>query len=189
MDRERNTLSTEIAQVKSRLADEKEKKLQSEDEMLEEVVSLEEKLKENIAQQKEQQAEIETLEEKIEQYERDEKKSRKQKDKAADMVQKRFRTLYKNLMVNDRAAKGFANLTADLQLKAEEIIHQLNDDPSLVTIKRKVFGKKNRETVLEVIFAYKGRLYFRNSKEHGTEIMSIGTKHTQAKDLGFLDNL
>ena len=189
LDRERDSLSSEIAQVKSRLADEKEKVLQSEDEMLEEVVSLEEKLNENIVQQKEQQEEIEALEEKIEQYERGEKKSLKQRDKAADMVQKRFKTLYKNLMVNDRAAKGFANLTADLQLKAEEIIHQLNDDPSLVTIKRKVFGKKNRETVFEVIFAYKGRLYFRNSNEHGTEIVSIGTKHTQSKDLGFLDNL
>jgi len=189
LDRERDSLSAEIAQVKSRLADEKEKVLQSEDEMLEEVVSLEEKLNENIVQQKEQQEEIEALEEKIEQYERGEQKSLKQRDKAADMVHKRFRTLYKNIMVNDRAAKGFAGLTTDLQLKAEEIIHQLNDDPSLVTIKRKVFGKKNRETVLEVIFAYKGRLYFRNSKEHGTEIVSIGTKHTQGKDLGFLDNL
>jgi hypothetical protein len=189
LDRERDSLSSEIAQVKSRLADEKEKVLQSEDEMLEEVVSLEEKLNNNIVQQKEQQEEIEALEEKIEQFEHGEKKSSKQKDKAADMAQKRFKTLYKNLMVNDRAVKGFANLTADLQLKAEEIIHQLNDDPSLVTIKRKVFGKKNRETVLEVIFAYKGRLYFRNSKEHGTEIVSIGTKHTQSKDLGFLDNL
>jgi len=105
------------------------------------------------------------------------------------MAQKRFKTLYKNLIVNDRAVKGFAGLTAELQLKAEEVIHQLNDDSSLVTIKRKVFGKKNRETVLEVIFAYKGRLYFRKSKEHGTEVMAIGTKHTQGKDLGFLDNL
>jgi hypothetical protein len=189
LDHERDTLSAEIARVKKSLADEKEKVLESEDEMLEEMVSLEEKLQENIARKKEQQQEIEALEEKIEQYERGEQKSRKQKDKAADMVQRRFRTLYKNLVVNDRAAKGFAGLTADLQLKAEEIIHQLNDDPSLVTIKRKVFGKKNRETVLEVIFAYKGRLYFRNSKEHGTEVLSIGTKHTQAKDLGFLDNL
>jgi uncharacterized protein YlxW (UPF0749 family) len=189
LDQERDSLSSEIALVKNRLVNEKEKKLQSEDEMLEEMVSLEEKLNENFVQQKDQQEEIETLEEKIEQYEHGEKKSRKQKDKAADMVQKRFRTLYKNLVVNDRAAKGFAGLTADLQLKAEEIVHLLNDDPSLVTIKRKVFGKKNRETVLEVIFAYKGRLYFRSSKEHSTEIVSIGTKHTQSRDLGFLDNL
>ena len=189
LGQERATLSSEIALVKKRLANEKEKISQSEDEMLEEMVSLEEKLQENIAQQKEQQEEIQALEGKIEQYEREEKKSRKQKDKSADMAQKRFKTLYKNLSVNDRAVKGFAGLTAELQLKAEEVIHQLNDDPSLVTIKRKVFGKKNRETVLEVIFAYKGRLYFRNSKEHGTEVMAIGTKHTQGKDLGFLDNL
>ena len=189
LDQERETLSTEIAQVKKRLAGEKEKVIQGEDEILEEMVSLEDQLQEKIAQQQEQQEEIETLEEKIEQYERGEQKSRKQKDKAADLLQRRFKTLYKTLEIHERAVKGFANLTAELQLKAEEVIHQLNDDPSLVSIKRKVFGKKNRETVLEVIFAYKGRLYFRNSKEHGTEIVSIGTKHTQSKDLGFLDNL
>jgi len=189
LDRERAALSAEIAQVKNRLENEKEKALQSEDEILEEMVSLEEKLNENVVQQKDQQQEIQALEEKIEQYERGEKKTHKQKDKAAAIVQKRFRTLYKNLVVNDRAVKGFAGLTTELQLKAEEVIHQLNDDPAVVTIKRKVFGKKNRETALEIIFAYKGRLYFRNSKEHGTEILSIGTKHTQSKDLGFLDNL
>lgn len=189
LGRERAALSAEIAQVKNRLENEKEKALQSEDEILEEMVSLEEKLNENVAQQKDQHQEIQTLEEKIEQYERGEKKTRKQKDKTADTAQKRFRTLYKNLVVNDRAVKGFAGLTTELQLKAEEIIHQLNDDPAVVTIKRKVFGKKNREKVLEVIFAYKGRLYFKSSKEHGTEILSIGTKHTQGKDLGFLDNL
>ena len=189
LDHERRQLSGEMALVKERLATEKEKVVQSEDEMLEEVVSLEEKLNLNIAQQEEQQQEIEALREKIEQYESGERKSRKHKDKAVDGAQKRFRTLYKNLTVNDRALKGFAGLTADLQLKAEEVIHQINEDPSLVTVKRKVFGKKNRETVLEVIFAYKGRLYFRNSKESGVEILSIGTKHTQAKDLSFLDNL
>lgn len=186
---EREKLSSEIAQVKKRLADEKEKVSESEDGMLEEMVSLEEKLQKKMTRQKQQQEEIEALEEKIEQYERGEKKSRKQRDRTGDIVQKRFKTLYKNLVVNDRAVKGFAGLTTELQLKAEEVIHQLNDDPSQVTIKRKVFGKKNRETVLEVIFAYKGRLYFRNSKEHGTEVVAIGTKHTQGKDLGFLDNL
>jgi len=189
LDQEREHLSTEIAQVKKRLAVEKEKQSQSEDEILEEMVSLEEQLQDNMAQQKEQQEEIEALEAKIAQYETGAKKSQTQRKKAADMLQKRFKTLYKNLAVHDRAVKGFSGLTADLQLKAEEVIHQLDDDPSLVTIKRKVFGRKNRETVLEVIFAYKGRLYFRNSKAQGLEVLSIGTKHTQGKDLGFLDNL
>jgi len=187
LGRERKTLSSEIASVKKNLESEKEKAIRSEDEMFDEMVSLEEKLNENVAQQEEQLKEIEALKVEIERSER--QKGGKQKAKASAVAQKRFRTLYKNISIHDRAAGGFTGLTADLQLKAEEVIHQLNDDPSLVTIKRKVFGKKNRETVLEVIFAYKGRLYFRNSKESGVEILSIGTKHTQAKDLSFLDKL
>jgi len=59
----------------------------------------------------------------------------------------------------------------------------------MVQIKRKVFSKRGRDTVLEVIFAYKGRLYFRQSKNKGVEILSIGTKNTQGKDLEFLDAL
>ena len=66
---------------------------------------------------------------------------------------------------------------------------QLHDDPKRVSIKRKVFGKKNRETVFEVLFSYKGRLYYRYTNEQKLEVVSVGTKHTQAKDLTFLDQL
>ncbi len=113
----------------------------------------------------------------------------KQKQKATETYHKRFRTLYKSLIVNDRAVTGFGSLTTDLQLKAEEIILQLHDDPKLVPIKRKVFGKKNRETVFEVLFAYKGRLYYRTTQDQKIEVVAIGTKHTQTKDFKFLDQL
>ena len=56
-----------------------------------------------------------------------------------------------------------------------------------VQIKRKVFGKKNRETVFEVIFAYKGRLYFWKISGNRVEVLAIGTKLTQNKSLVFLD--
>ena len=105
------------------------------------------------------------------------------------LIHERFNALYKNIAFHPKAISGFASLTNELQLKAEEIVLQLNDEPKLVPIKRKVFGKKNRETVFEVIFSYKGRLYYRNTKENRAEILAIGTKHTQAKDLEFLDNL
>ena len=76
-----------------------------------------------------------------------------------------------------------------MRIKAEEVIHQLNDNPGKVSIKRKVFGKKNRETVFEVIFAYRGRLYFRKTEGSRVEVLVIGTKLTQNKDLNFLDKL
>ena len=76
-----------------------------------------------------------------------------------------------------------------MKIKAEEIIHQLNEKPEQVTIKRKVFGGKGQKTVLEVIFSYKGRLYFRNTKDQRVEILAMGTKNTQAKELEFLAKL
>jgi hypothetical protein len=52
-----------------------------------------------------------------------------------------------------------------------------------------VFGGKGHKTVLEVIFGYKGRLYFRNNKEKGIEVLASGTKNTQARELEFLAKL
>jgi hypothetical protein len=43
--------------------------------------------------------------------------------------------------------------------------------------------------VLEVIFAYKGRLYFRNTKDKRVEVLAIGTKNTQARELEYLAKL
>jgi hypothetical protein len=97
--------------------------------------------------------------------------------------------LYKNLLVSQRAVDGLVELNEEMRLKAEEVIHQLNANPDLVTIKRKVFGKKNRETVLEVVFAYKGRLYFRRGTDRRLEIVAIGTKNTQERELEFLASL
>jgi hypothetical protein len=91
--------------------------------------------------------------------------------------------------VNERAVEGYQDLEEAMKIKCEEVIHQLNDDPDQVIIKRKVFGKKNRETVFEVLFAYKGRLYFRRLKDNTIEILAVGTKNTQDRELDFLDRL
>ena len=74
-------------------------------------------------------------------------------------------------------------------MKAEEVIHQLNQDSSMVTIKRKVFGGKGQKTVFEVVFGYRGRLYFRKLPTNQIEVLAIGTKNTQAKELEFLAGL
>ena len=189
LQKERTRLSRELEGLKEKYKDETIRASRNEDEILEEMVALEEKLNQNMQLQEEQQEEIELLKERIEQYDKLKNKGQKQRINASNSAQKRFNTLYKNVEIHNRAISGYLNLTGDLQLKAEELIHQLNADPKIVTIKRKVFGKKNRETVFEVLFAYKGRLYFRNLKGNRTEILTIGTKHTQGKDLDFLDKL
>jgi hypothetical protein len=186
---ERAVLGRQLSKLKSELQVERNKATATEEEMLEELLQLEEKLKANEALQAEQDEEMAALREQIQKLEQEiETKEGKPKLKAAELAAKRFATVYKRLSLHERALSGYADLTEELKIKAEEVIHQLDADPAKVTIKRKVFGKKNRETVFEVLFAYKGRLYFRKSPQ-GVEVLVIGTKLTQQKDLGFLDRL
>ncbi|MEE4365021.1 MAG: hypothetical protein V2J08_13880 [Desulfotignum sp.] len=189
LNQEQKTLSAELGQVKQHFEGEKKRATVNEEEMIQEIINLEEKLEANLAHQQHQRQIIAELSDKIQQFETGKRKIRKEKIKEEDIFQKRFSTLYKQTAVHPKAVAGFAGLTAELQLKAEEVIHQLNQDPGLVPVKRKVFGKKNRETVFEVIFSYKGRLYYRLMPDTRVEVLSIGTKHTQAKDLSFLNNL
>jgi hypothetical protein len=187
--KEQEIYSEQLLTIRKELEEQKIKASTTEDELFEEIVEKENELEKNLESQMKQQEEIEDLKDKIEQYEREIKKIKAPKQKERDSLLKRFTTLYKNILINTRAIDGYMELPDELKIKAEEIIHQLNYDPQLVTIKRKVFGKKNRETVLEVLFAYKGRLYFRNTAQNRVEVLVIETKHTQSKDLAFLSSL
>ena len=189
LETQRRQLSEQVMRTKGELDRERQKTTAAEDDMIEELVALEEKISANVAAQEQKNAEIDALKDKIRQYEKAHEARHRQRLKEADGIRKRFATLYKNTAVHDRAVDGFIELTEEMRIKAEEVIHQLNDDPKKVPIKRKVFGKKNRETVFEVIFAYRGRLYFRNTAGQGPEVLVVGTKLTQNKDLSFLDKL
>jgi len=189
LDQDRKKLTSEAKEIKNQMEDEKEKASRNEDEMIKEIIFLEKETETNLALQIKQQEEIDSLKEKINQYTKSLQKASRQKTKNYPSIKKRFDTIYKNLLINERAINGFIDLTDDMKIKVEEIIHQLNEDPKFVSIKRKVFGKKGHETVLEVIFAYKGRLYYRKTKDNKIEVLVIGTKNTQAKDLEFLEKI
>jgi outer membrane murein-binding lipoprotein Lpp len=111
------------------------------------------------------------------------------KRKKPDITSKRFRVLYKNLVFSDRAVEGFNSLIDEFQLKAEEVIHKLNQDESLVPVKRKVFGKGGKTSVLEADFSYSGRIYFQRNSHSKIRIVSIGTKNTQEQDLAYIDGM
>ena len=187
LESQRISLSSKIESMKGQLDRERQKASATEDEMMDELLALEDKISENIAQKDHHFEEINALREKIKQFEKENDAKNRQLLKGADAVRKRFGALYKNIAIHDKAIEGFVDLTEELKIKAEEVVHQLNDNPQMVQIKRKVFGKKNRETVLEVIFAYKGRLFFRKISGNRVEVLAIGTKLTQNKDLVFLD--
>ena len=184
----REELAYEIKKTQKQLEDAKFKAGINEDNFIEEIVKLEEKITENVVFQNELQENIEKLQKRIEFFEQDKKLDTTKAGKDRKKIKKKFSVLYKNIIIHNRAFDGFMTLSDDLQIKCEEIIHHLNHDSRQVQVKRKVFSKKSRVTVLEVLFAYKGRLYFRNKKGK-IEILSIGTKNSQAGDLAFLDNL
>jgi predicted nucleic acid-binding Zn-ribbon protein len=188
LQREREKLRSEFGRLKGRLAEEQQQADSNENEWIEEIESLEKQLNENQALQDTQRQEIEALREQLQDYERQKQKTGKQKTRAEESIRKRFNSLYKTIAIHDRAISGLTELNDDFQLRAEEVIHQLNADPDKVAVKRKVFGGKGQKTVLEVVFAYKGRLYFRKEKDR-IEVLAIGTKNTQQRELQFLSTL
>jgi hypothetical protein len=187
--KDKKNLISEIKKTKKQLKKEKIKARKNEDEMIKEIAALEEKIHNKVLFLNERQKEIDALKEKIKLFEKEVRKESKQKTKVYNSVRKRLKTLYKNISINKKAIIGFIDLTEDMKIKSEEIIHKLNENPKLVPIKRKVFNKKGNATVQEVIFAYNGRLYFRPTKNGQIEILTIGTKNTQVKDLEYLDKV
>jgi len=111
----------------------------------------------------------------------------KKKKKLIEATSKRFRVLYKNLTFTERAVEGFHSLSDEFQLKAEEVIHRLNEDDSLVPVKRKVFGKGGKMNILEVDFSYSGRIYFQKDSQPKTKVLAIGTKNTQEQDFAYME--
>ena len=161
----------------------------TEQEAMEELEELEKKLQESVINREKKEEEIQTLLQEVEQLEGKQKGSSRKKDKDFKQVKKRFQTLYKQLVLHDRALEGFLDLPQDMHLKAEEVMHNLNDDSGNVPVKRKIFFKKSSLLAWETVFAYKGRLYWRKNENGGIEILAIGTKNTQQRDLNSLESL
>lgn len=186
---ERERLLEEHQNLQSSLEEQKIKAARNEEEMFDEIESLENRLSKNLEEQELQTEEISELEEKINELEKLRENIHKQKEKNTEKLTRRFKTLYKNLDIHERALTGISEMTDDMALKAEELIHQLNTDPSTVTIKRKVFCRKGKNTAFEATFSYNGRLYFRKNERQRTEVLAVGTKNTQTRDLAYLDRI
>ena len=155
------------------------------DGLLEELESQEAGLKEQKRIREEMADQVAQLKEEMDRLAQQSRKIKK----TADAARKRFAVLYRNVLFTDRALEGFLALTDEFQLKAEEMIHKLNEDESAVTVKRKVFGKGGKMDFLEVTFAYSGRLYYQKDSQARKMIVAIGTKNTQEKDLAYLESI
>jgi len=178
LSEERELLLSEFDQLKSTFKIEKTQAEKTEEDLFDEIETLESKLKE-----------IDRLKEKIQSLEKSQHHITRQKDKTIEKLKKRFKTLYKNIGISNRALANLSDMSEEMSLKAEEVINQLDTNSLNVPVKRKVFSKKGKTTSFEVVFAYNGRLYFHKLKNNRIEILTIGSKNTQQKDMAFIDNL
>lgn len=157
------------------------------DDLLGEIEGAEKDLEVQRHLREEMETQVLTLNEELDRLRSRIEKTRKRKRGQED-TEKRFRVLYKNLLFTERALDGYQELTAEFQLKAEELIYRLNQDDALVPVRRKVFGKGGKLNVLEADFSYSGRIYFQKSPQGKIRVMAIGTKNTQDQDLTYLES-
>jgi hypothetical protein len=171
----------------SELKEDKESMSRDIDGLLEEMEKLEAGLVEQKGLKKETELEVSRLTDELDRLKEKLQKPR-QKKKRVEATGKRFRVLYKNLVFTDRAVEGFLSLPDEFRIKAEEVVHKLNEDESMISVKRKVFGKKGKLNILEAAFSYSGRIYFQKDLLPKTRVLAIGTKNTQEKDLAFIES-
>lgn len=187
LNTEKDQLAAEIDQARDNLEEYRQKASKNEDAMIDEIILLEEKVRQNLELMHQVEQENASLKEVTGEYEQRLQEGKK-KTAAYGNIEKRFKTLYPNILMHKRALDNFLTLSPDLKIKAEVVIRQLDADTTAVDIKRKVELRKSREKIFEAMFAYSSRLYFRNTKSGKIEVLAIGAKNSQVKDLAFLEN-
>ena len=175
-------LHSELHQAKDRLES-------AEHDALTEIETLEKRLKESTALREATEQEVLGLREEVTRLTILSPRFEKKREKKVQDWIKRFSALYKNVQFHEKAVQGFHELQDDMQLKAEETIQALNEDCDRVPVKRKVFSGKAALSVVESEFAYRGRMYWRRGVNGQVEILVIGTKNTQGRDLAHLETL
>ncbi len=185
---EKTRLAKDLEAVRGELNSRSVSADRNEEAMIEEIEALESQIEENLERQIHQEEEIQTLKEKLAAFEKENSRGAAIKKRNRQEISKRFAALYKETRFHPRAIDGFEDLPDELKLRCEETINMLDRDPDQVIVKRKVFSK-SRETFFEVVFAYRGRLYFRRTAGRGVEVAAIGSKNTQDRDLAFLESI
>ena len=112
------------------------------------------------------------------------------KSKVGESLERRLRTLYKNLEIDDHAIDTMVALRDEImKLKAEEGLKRLSEESENVGVRRKVGGLPGYLNVFELGFAGKGRIYYARGKQRHFRILAIGAKNSQDADLDYLRRL
>ena len=112
----------------------------------------------------------------------------------ADLLTRRFETLYKPLEIDSRAIEDLVALKDEtMKLKAEEALKRLADDTENVSVRRKVGGLPPSHVVFELGFAGKGRIYYTPKAIRAAgrrfRVLKVGAKNSQKTDLEYLRRL
>jgi hypothetical protein len=107
-----------------------------------------------------------------------------------EQLERRLRTLYKNLEIDDRAIADLVGLRDEtLKLRAEEMLKRLSDDADHTAVRRKVGGLPPHLSIFELGFAGGGRIYYTKGRVRRHRVLSLGDKASQKRDLEYLSRL
>ncbi len=180
-------IESELGSVRQRLGElEPENELYAEevDVLGEERSALEELLEEATEDLSSKEAEIEELRHQVK------RTNKGRSSREDDLLERRFRTLYKNLEVDEHAISDLVALRDEsLKLRAEEAIKRLSDEPEQAVVRRKLGGLPPHLSIFELAFAGKGRIYYTKGTARRFRILSVGAKNTQKADLDYLARL
>jgi DNA repair exonuclease SbcCD ATPase subunit len=158
--------------------------------LAQEVRALEDLLEEATGDLDSKDAEIGRLEQSLKKASRSSDKAANARTKAAELIARRFRTLYKTIEIDDRAIDDITSLGDEsLRLKAEESVKRLAEEADNVSVRRKVGGLPSHVQVYELGFAGKGRIYYTRGRSKRFRILLVGAKNTQPTDLEYLSRL
>jgi hypothetical protein len=107
-----------------------------------------------------------------------------------EVLERRLRTLYKNLEIEDRAIADLVGLKDEaMKLRAEEMLKRLSDDADHTAVRRKVGGLPPHLSIFELGFAGGGRIYYTKGRVRRHRVLSLGDKASQKRDLEYLSRL
>jgi hypothetical protein len=118
------------------------------------------------------------------------RRSGKRAARDEEAIARRFRTLYKNLEIDERAIENLVELGDESwRLRAEEAIKRLCDEADSAAVRRKVGGLPPHLSIFELGFADKGRIYYTAGQTRRFRVLLVGAKNSQKADLEYLSRL
>jgi chromosome segregation ATPase len=186
---ERKTLESKLAALESRELELRDSAARA-SELGHEIHALEDLLEEASEDLENRDDAIRNLETSLKRASKDVANQEAGRAREADVLSKRYGTLYRNIEVDDRALQDIVALRDEaMKLKCEEKLKRLNDEAENVTVRRKVGGIPPHLTIFEMGFAGKGRIYYMKGSQRRFRVLNVGAKNTQNAAIEYLRKL